>query len=149
MVQAWLMDSSEEDQRAPHHRVPPQYLTIDDLKSLGVLYWKIPVQNVDELDKLRKERGYSYEDVIECSREKLPNYDEKLKDFFREHLHSDEEIRYIVDGSGYFDVRNKKDEWIRISLEPSDLLILPAGIYHRFTLDQNVSRHRITYDSIE
>ena len=41
MVQAWLMDSSEEDQRAPHHRVPPQYLTLDDLKSLGVLYWKV------------------------------------------------------------------------------------------------------------
>ena len=41
MVKAWLMDSSNEDQRLPHQLDPPQPVSLEVLKNCGVLYWKV------------------------------------------------------------------------------------------------------------
>ncbi|XP_071803929.1 acireductone dioxygenase-like [Asterias amurensis] len=138
MVCAWYMDKSDADQREPHKPENLQMVELDFLKSLGVLYWKLDVDNLEGeglLAKIKKDRGYTYEDTISVSKETLPNYEEKIKSFFTEHMHSDEEIRFILEGSGYFDVRDKADQWIRIEMAKGDMITLPAGIYHRFTLD--------------
>ena len=50
-------------------------------------------------------RGYTYQDIIEVCPEKLQGYEEKIKTFFEEHIHSDEEIRYILAGSGALRLR--------------------------------------------
>ncbi|XP_011350276.2 1,2-dihydroxy-3-keto-5-methylthiopentene dioxygenase-like [Ooceraea biroi] len=141
MVRAWYMDNNTDDQRLEHHRQPPKFVSLEDLFTLtGVEYFQINHLNYGmdaTLKTLRENRGYSYEDEITCSKECLQNYEEKLKHFFTEHLHTDEEIRLVLDGSGYFDVRDKEDQWIRIAVTAGDLIIIPSGIYHRFTLDTN------------
>eukprot|EP01120_Amphizonella_sp_Union-15-10_P010877 TRINITY_DN4510_c0_g1_i1.p1 TRINITY_DN4510_c0_g1~~TRINITY_DN4510_c0_g1_i1.p1 ORF type:complete len:326 (+),score=63.15 TRINITY_DN4510_c0_g1_i1:78-1055(+) len=119
---------------------PSKELSLDDLKKIGVLYWNLDADNYEEEGKLSKiceERGYTYKDVVEVSPNTLPNYEEKIKIFFQEHLHTDEEIRFFLDGSGYFDVRGLDDEWIRIHCEKGEMIILPAGMYHRYSNDSN------------
>ncbi|CAH0558719.1 unnamed protein product [Brassicogethes aeneus] len=141
MVRAWYMDNDTSDQRNEHHRNPPVFIDLNVLKDVsGVEYFQLNLKTFTTdgtLDKIKRERGYTYEDELTCSKECLENYEEKLKIFYKEHLHTDEEIRLIVEGSGYFDVRDINDDWIRIEVVPGDLLILPSGIYHRFTMDNN------------
>lgn len=134
------MDNSTEDQRKPHRRNPSEYVSEEQLTVLGVTHWLLDADNLEtdsELKQIRNERGFNYEDIIEVSPERLPNYETKIKNFFEEHIHTDEEIRYCLDGSGYFDIRDPEDCWIRISVQKGDMIVLPAGCYHRFTLDEN------------
>lgn len=110
MVRAWFMDDDTvSDQRLEHHRQPPAFVDLEELRrTTGVEYFQLNATTYAKdgaLDALRKERGYTYEDQITCSDTCLPDYHNKLKSFFTEHLHTDEEIRFVVDGSGYFDVR--------------------------------------------
>jgi 1,2-dihydroxy-3-keto-5-methylthiopentene dioxygenase len=129
--------ATKGDQRQPHDS--GKAVTTDALARVGVLYLHAP--SLSDVDALAAERGYKNRDEVKVSPQTMGDaYEEKVRNFFAEHLHEDEEIRYIRGGKGYFDVRNEGDEWVRIELEKDDLIILPPGIYHRFTTDEtNVS----------
>ncbi|EER40402.1 1,2-dihydroxy-3-keto-5-methylthiopentene dioxygenase [Histoplasma capsulatum var. duboisii H88] len=133
-MKAYWYDNIPGDQRLPHdsgRTVDASYLA-----TIGVLYRHCPA--ISAVDALARDRGYKNRDEIIISPEKMGDvYEDKVKMFFNEHLHEDEEIRYIVDGEGFFDVRSQDDEWVRIRLGKGDLIVLPAGIYHRFTTDEN------------
>lgn len=138
MVEAWVMDNTDTDQRLPHRQEPNKPVTLETLEKLGVHYWNVKGEEDSKLQEIRKQEGYSYFDIINVSPDTLPDYEQKIKMFFTEHLHDDDEIRFCLDGSGYFDVRAANDEnWIRIEVQKDDMISLPAGIYHRFTLDSN------------
>ncbi|CAO1604546.1 1,2-dihydroxy-3-keto-5-methylthiopentene dioxygenase [Xanthoria calcicola] len=131
-MKSYWFDNTVGDQREDHdsgRSVDPEYLS-----KLGVLYRHCP--SIAAVDSIASERSYKNRDEIIVSPEKMGSaYEDKVKTFFKEHLHEDEEIRYILDGEGFFDVRSIDDEWVRIRLMKGDLIILPAGIYHRFTTD--------------
>ena len=51
-------------------------------------------------------RGYEGRDEITVSPQALGDrYDDMIELFFNEHMHEDEEIRFVRAGSGFFDVR--------------------------------------------
>ncbi|KAL8721512.1 MAG: hypothetical protein Q9225_001811 [Loekoesia sp. 1 TL-2023] len=131
-MKSYWFDNELGDQREEHDSgrpVDPEYLS-----KLGVHYHQCPT--IDAVNAIALERSYKNRDEIVVSPEKMGSaYEDKVKMFFNEHLHEDEEIRYILDGEGFFDVRGVNDEWVRIRLAKGDLIILPAGIYHRFTTD--------------
>lgn len=91
-------------------------MSVDDLSQLGVLYYHCP--SMSAVDKIASERSYKNRDEITVSPDTMGSvYEDKVKAFFLEHLHEDEEIRYILGGAGYFDVRSAEDDWVRIRLE--------------------------------
>lgn len=132
------MDESDADQRETHRKEPNEPVSAEDLAALGVEAFRMePDESSEELRRFRDERGFSYHDVVDIHKDRMPGYDEKIKHFFTEHIHTDDEVRFVLDGSGYFDIRDGEDRWIRIYCEKGDMIIIPEGIYHRFTLDTN------------
>lgn len=122
----------QKDQREDHDSGVAVSTT--ELEKIGVISHHF--SSVDDVNSLASERGYKNRDEITVSPAAMGDeYETKVKGFFNEHTHEDEEIRYILDGGGFFDVRSKDDRWVRIRLGKGDLIILPAGIYHRFTTD--------------
>lgn len=150
-MRAWLMDGDGADApRAPHQRTPNVSVEEEELRRLGVLYWFMdPVEymadGVDtpakrKMEAIRAERGYAHADEVACSAAAMGDaFPAKCAMFFEEHLHEDEEIRYILEGGGYFDIRSPTDEWVRMAVTPGDMIVLPAGAYHRFTVDEGAT----------
>jgi len=150
-MRAYYYDNLPGDQRLPHDYIPSRPVSEETLSALDVKFWTIPVDGYEsKVNAIAKERDYKNRDMINVSKEGFGDlYEEKIKGFFQEHMHEDEEIRYILSGSGFFDVRETPtDSWIRLSVTPGDLLVIPAGIYHRFTLDEanNIKALRLFKD---
>ncbi|OMH85601.1 1,2-dihydroxy-3-keto-5-methylthiopentene dioxygenase [Zancudomyces culisetae] len=131
----YLDDGS--DKKLTHVDESRPKVTLEQLNELGVFAETFDISSDQEvakkLDEISTKRGYVSRDNVVIGKD-IEGIEDKLDIFFTEHLHVDEEIRFINEGSGYFDVRDKNDEWIRISVSKNDFLIIPAGIFHRFTI---------------
>jgi 1,2-dihydroxy-3-keto-5-methylthiopentene dioxygenase len=97
-----------------------------------------------EIDELSKRRGYITEDIVALSPE-TPNLEQLLQNFKEEHHHSDDEVRFIVSGHGIFAIQGPNGRYFDVELEPGDLISVPEGYRHYFTLmdDRQVVAIRI------
>lgn len=121
--------------------------TLQQLKELGVVYFNVNLNDFSIVRQIVKERLYKHTDEVRISQ--TCKDEQFLERWFQEHYNEDEQIRYVVDGSCYFDVRSKQDKWIRIHAKMGDLFIFAPGLYHRGTLDEDdyVSLYRFFCDS--
>ncbi|KAK7213525.1 hypothetical protein V2G26_020703 [Clonostachys chloroleuca] len=94
-MKAYLYDNLPGDQRLAHDS--GRSVDVETLKKLGVLYFHL--DTIEKVNDLAAERGYKNRDEIKVSPETMGEaYETKVKSFFSEHLHEDEEIRYIRGG---------------------------------------------------
>lgn len=114
--------------RLPEHLVENYELTEEEQQAIIDAYQ-------EELEKLKKEKGYITEDIVVLS-DKTPNLEALLEKFKKEHHHVDDEVRFVVDGSGVFPLK-LDGEVVEVWVEAGDLIVVPAGTRHWFELDEN------------
>ncbi len=86
-----------------------------------------------EIEVLKKRGGYVTADVIDVTPE-LPGIEAMLNKFNKEHTHAEDEVRFIVKGSGIFHIHPQSGPVFGIQLEAGDMINVPAGTRHWFDL---------------
>lgn len=86
-----------------------------------------------ELDTLKARGGYQSADVIALTPQ-TPNLDALLAKFDKEHIHTEDEVRFVVDGRGVFTIHGEDDAVFDVEVQPGDLLVVPTDTKHWFTL---------------
>lgn len=88
------------------------------------------------IDALKQQRGYVAEDQVALSPE-TPNLDAICAKFVDEHTHDDDEVRFVLEGEGIFDIRSRDDRFMRVLVEKGDLIVVPKDRNHRFMLTES------------
>ncbi|OCA82870.1 1,2-dihydroxy-3-keto-5-methylthiopentene dioxygenase [Pseudobacillus wudalianchiensis] len=89
-----------------------------------------------EIKDIAERRGYKAWDVISLA-DHTPNLEELLKNFQREHHHTDDEVRFIASGHGVFVIQGKDGRFFEVHLNPGDLISVPESVRHYFTLSDD------------
>lgn len=122
---------------------------VDFLKPYGIVYENWDVEGrigpdatneeileaySPEIDRLKEAHGFVTADVINVTPE-TPGLDEMLAKFDKEHLHTEDEVRFTVKGSGVFHINPDGDDPVfSITVESGDLISVPNGTHHWFNL---------------
>eukprot|EP00756_Hemistasia_phaeocysticola_P046673 Hpha_TRINITY_DN20479_c0_g1::TRINITY_DN20479_c0_g1_i1::g.64190::m.64190/K08967/mtnD, mtnZ, ADI1; 1,2-dihydroxy-3-keto-5-methylthiopentene dioxygenase len=138
-TKAWYLNSDGQAAQLsgraafPNRRASAQgqvWVSQDELEDVGVVFMHMPLGSLAPLDELVKDRGYVIQE--EVIGEKLETQGQQA--MFREHFLRDELIAHIHEGECFFDVRDRREHWVRLHLRAGDLLIIPGGCCHRWAL---------------
>jgi 1,2-dihydroxy-3-keto-5-methylthiopentene dioxygenase len=89
----------------------------------------------DDIERLKGEGGYKSVDVVRM-RPDHPDRAAMRAKFLSEHTHSDDEVRFFVDGSGLFSLHIGAAVYL-VTCERGDLISVPAGTRHWFDMGES------------
>ena len=89
----------------------------------------------NQIEKLKKKFGYMTADCCSLNTSN-PNLNKMLEPFKKEHHHTDDEVRFTVEGEGIFGVNPLTDPSFEVYVERGDLLVVPAMTRHWFELTE-------------
>lgn len=101
----------------------------------------------EEIEQLKARGGYVTADVISVNPD-TPGLEEMLAKFNREHWHSEDEVRFIIEGRGLFHIRPERGPVTAIEVEAGDLICVPRQTRHWFNLcaDRRIRAIRLFQD---
>lgn len=107
-------------------------ISTKELNQNGVDHEILDVRDYQsDMDRIKARQGYVSQDIVELTPQ-TANLEAILAKFDKEHLHTDDEVRFVLDGAGIFDIRSKDDRWMRVEVYPGDFISVPANRHHRF-----------------
>jgi 1,2-dihydroxy-3-keto-5-methylthiopentene dioxygenase len=86
-----------------------------------------------EIEKVKAAGGFLTADVINVHSE-TPNLDAMLAKFNKEHTHSEDEVRFTVEGKGVFHLHPEGGPVFSVTVESGDMINVPCGMKHWFNL---------------
>lgn len=91
----------------------------------------------NDITRLKTEDGYQSVDVIRLASDH-PQKTELRNKFLSEHTHSEDEVRFFVEGAGIFYLRVEGKVYMTLCT-CGDLISVPTGVRHWFDMGENPS----------
>lgn len=87
----------------------------------------------EEIARLKVRGGFVTADVINVQPD-TPNLEAMLAKFDKEHTHSEDEVRFTVEGRGIFHIHPDRGPVFAVEVEAGDMINVPRGTKHWFNL---------------
>ncbi len=123
----------------------------EELNNIGVNYERWEVQQLsnsmsdddilnaycDDIEHLKKQAGYKSVDIVRLSPDNPQKCELRTK-FLCEHTHSEDEVRFFVEGSGMFYLHVQGRVYMMLC-KSGDLISVPSGAKHWFDMGEHPS----------
>lgn len=103
------------------------------------------LKSVDNrFEELKRDKGYSTRDMI-VIHEDIPGLADLLAKFDKIHYHTDDEVRYILAGRGYFGFVEADGTQFMLEVSAGDYINVPADTEHWFELLDSTQIKAVRY----